>query len=236
MFELENTTKTESRKFLAMIALTGAAIMAYYAGNYLSKVGVFYYAISAIALLLNYRRSSLLLWAAVGAHAVLVGYSLWQWQAAQVQPCIYCFGAAGFALLAATAYTRLAAAIVPALLIASVWMAWPYVFADNGQPGFNQQPGLETQYQTSGQQPENQTPEVKPDTAAVEGATAPTTQPGADSIQAKTQQENTPAAAGTDSQQGNTPDPNVSGNVKPEVKPDSVTAEKPAEPASTGSS
>jgi hypothetical protein len=236
MFQLENTTKTDSRKILALIALTGASVMAYNAGNYLSKAGVVYYTICALALLLNYRRAALLLWAAVGAHAVLVGYALWGWQSAQVVPCIYCFGAAGFALLAATVYARPVAAVLPALLIACLGYAWPYVFADKTSGGAEQQPSIELQYQTSGQQPEYQSPGVKPDAAAVKDTTAPTAQPGVGSIQTETQQEQKPAATAPDSQQGNTPDTNVSGNVTPEVKPDNGTADKPAEPASTGSS
>jgi len=236
MFQLENTTKTDSRKILALIALTGASVMAYNAGNYLSKAGVVYYTICALALLLNYRRAALLLWAAVGAHAVLVGYALWGWQSAQVVPCIYCFGAAGFALLAATVYARPVAAVLPALLIACLGYAWPYVFADKTSGGAEQQPSIELQYQTSGQQPEYQSSGVKPDAAAVKDTTAPTAQPGVGFIQTETQQEQKPAATAPDSQQGNTPDTNVSGNVTPEVKPDNGTAEKPAEPASTGSS
>jgi hypothetical protein len=235
MFELGNTTKTDRRKFLALLALTGAIIMAYNAGNYLSRAGIFYYAVTAIALLVNYRRSYLLLWAAVGMHAVLVGYALWQWQAAHAVSCIYCFGAAGFALLAASVYTRPAAAIVPALLAASVWMAWPYVFADITNGGA-EQPGIESQYQIPDQQPENQEPEVKPEAAIVNGTTAPTAQSGLDSVQSKTQQEQTPAVTAPDSRQGNTPDTNISGAVTPEVEPDSGPAEKPAEPAGTGSS
>lgn len=236
MFQIENAIKTDSRKIIALIALTGASIMAYNAGNYLSKAGVIYYTICAIALLLNYRRAALLLWAAVGAHAVLVGYSLWLWQSAQVIPCIYCFGAAGFALLAAVVYTRPAAAVVPVVLIAAAWFAWPYAFADNGQAGVNQKPGLETQYQIPVQQPANQPADVKPDAAADNGKTSPTAQIGASTIQTKTQQEQTPPAASTDNQPGNASNPNVSGDVTPAVKPDSGTTEKPAEPAKPGSS
>ncbi len=240
MFQLENTTKTDSRKFLALLALAGAAASANGAGNYLAYAGTTYYAICAMAILLNFRRASLLLWAAVGAHAVLVGYALWGWQTAQIVPCIYCFGAAGFALLAATIYTRLAAAVLPLLLIAGVWYAWPSTFADKGQPGVSQQPGVEAQYQTPVQKPENQPAAVNPDTAADVGTNVPTAQAGEDTIQSKTQQEQTaatvPAAATPDTPQGSTPDPNVPGTVTPEVKPDSGTPEKPAEPGNTGSS
>ena len=239
MFQLENTTKTDSRKFLALIALAGAAACANAAGNYLAYIGTVYYAVCAMAILLNFRNTALLLWAAVGAHAVLVGYALWGWQAAQIVPCIYCFGAAGFALLAATIYTRLAAAVLPLLLIAGVWYAWPSVFADKGQPGVNQQPGVEAQYQTPVQQPENQPAVINPAAAADTGTNNPAAQAGGASIQSKTEQEQTAVtapAATSDIPQGNTTDPNVTGTVTPEVKPDSGTPEKPAEPVKPGSS
>jgi hypothetical protein len=155
MFQLENTTKTDIRKIIALIALTGASFMAYNAGNYLSKAGVVYYTICALALLLNYRRAALLLWAAVGAHAVLVGYALWGWQAAQAVPCIYCFGAAGFALLAATVYVRPVAAVLPVLLIACVWYVWPFLFSVNTLGGEERWPGIESLFQTRVQQPES---------------------------------------------------------------------------------
>jgi hypothetical protein len=232
MFQMENTKKTDSRKILALIALTGASVMAYNAGNYLSKAGVVYYTICALALLLNYRRAALLLWAAVGVHAVLVGYALWGWQSAQVVPCIYCFGAAGFALLAATVYARPVAAVLPVLLIVCFGYAWPYIFADKTSGGAEPQPGIELQYQTSGQQPGNQSPEVKTGAAAVKDTATPAAQPDVGSIQTETQQEQKPAATDPDSQQGNTTDTNVSGNVTP----DSGTAKKLQEPASTGSS
>jgi hypothetical protein len=240
MFQLENTTKTDSRKFLTLIALTGAAASANGAGNYLAYAGTMYYAICAMAILFSFRRTAFLLWAAVGTHAVLVGYALWGWQTAQVTPCIYCFAAAGFALLAATIYTRLAAAVLPLLLIAGVWYAWLSIFADKGQPVVTHQPGIEAQYQTSVQQNDYQPAAVNPDAAADIGTNVPTAQSGGDSIQNKTQQEQTavtaPAAITPDIPQGNTPDPNVSGAVTPEVKPDSGTAEKPEEPGNTGSS
>jgi hypothetical protein len=240
MFPLENTTKTDSRKFLALIALAGAAASANGAGNYLSYAGTIYYAICAMAILFNYRSAATLLWAAVGAHAVLVGYALWSWQTAQIVPCIYCFGAAGFALLAATIYTRLVAAVLPLLLIAGVWYAWPSIFADKGQPGVTQQPGIEAQYQTPVQQNNNQPAAVNPDAAADTGTKAPTAPTGGASMLNETQQEQTagtsPAATIPDIPQGNTLDPGVSGPVTPEVKPDSGVPEKPAEPVKPGSS
>lgn len=237
MSDPESTKIFEGRKILALVALAGAAASAYGAGNYLAYAGTIYYTICAAAVILNYRRTALLLWAAVGAHAVLVGYGMWNWQTAQVIPCVYCFGAAGFALLAATVYTRLPAAIAPALLIAVVGYAWPYLFADSGQAGVIQQ---QTQSQTTEQQTGNQPVEAKSDTAGETGKADLATQPGSDTTQAETQQEQTaatiPTATNPDSQQGNTPNPNISGNVTPDVKPGSTTTEKPPEPAKPGSS
>lgn len=155
MFGTGSSKKPDARKILALIALAGASAMAYGAGNYLSYVGIAFYAVCAAAIFLNYRRAGLLLWAAVGAHILLAGYSLWNWQTAQVAPCSYCFGAAGFALLAASAYTRPAVALTPVFLIAVTWYAWPYLFADNGQAGVPRQ----TQNVTTEPQTEN-----KPDT------------------------------------------------------------------------
>ncbi len=139
------------RKILALIALAAAATSAYNAVGYLVYGGISYYSICAIAILFNHRRANLLLWGAVGVHAVLVGYSLWWWQTDQIIPCIYCFGAAGFALLAATVYTRLPVAILPALLIAGVWFAWPRLFYLDNQAGATGQPVVENQYQTENQ-------------------------------------------------------------------------------------
>jgi hypothetical protein len=236
MFQLENTTNTDSRKFLTLIALAGAAASANGAGNYLAYAGTIYYAICAMAILLNFRRAAVLLWAAVGAHAALVGYALWSWQTAQIVPCIYCFGAAGFALLAATIYTRLAAAVLPLLLIAGAWYAWPSIFADKGQPGITQQPGIEAQYQTPVQQDDNQPAVVKTDAATDIGKTAPKAQNGGDPIQTVTQQEQaaatTPVPTNPENTQGGSTDPVVPGDVKP----DSGTVGKPAEPGNTGSS
>lgn len=239
MSDPESPKKVDVRKILALIALSGAAASAYGAGNYLAYAGTIYYTICAAAIILNYRRVVLLLWAAVGAHAVLVGYGMWNWQTAQVIPCVYCFGAAGFALLAATVYTRLPAAIAPALLIAAAWYAWPFVFIDKGQADVIQQ---QTQNQTTEQQTGNQPVDVKPDIAEETSKTDPWAQPGSDTTQVETRQEETtattPTATNPDSQQGNTPAPNISGNVSPEVKPGSGTTEQlpepePAKPGST---
>lgn len=151
MFGTENSKTVDVRKITALIALAGASAMAYGAGNYLSYIGIAFYVVCAAAILSNCSRAGLLLWTAVGVHAVLVGYGLWDWKSANTVPCIYCFGAAGFALFAASAYSRLAAAVAPVFLIAVTWYAWPYLFTDNGQAGVPRQ----TQTRTTEQQTEN---------------------------------------------------------------------------------
>lgn len=155
MSELIASKSFNLRKILALIALAAAAITAYGAVNYIAYGGITYYTICAIAILFNYRRASLMLWAAVGVHAVLVSYALLSWQTAGAHLCPYCFGAAGFALLAATVFTRLPAAILPVILITGVWFAWPHVFVKS-HAGASQQPVSETQSQTSGTQPASQ--------------------------------------------------------------------------------
>ncbi|MFX4262412.1 hypothetical protein ACOBQJ_09425 [Pelotomaculum propionicicum] len=238
MSDTESMKKVDIRKILALIALAGASVMAYGAGNYLSYTGVTYYAICAAAVILNFNRAVLLLWAAVGVHAVLVGYGLWNWQSANIVPCIYCFGAAGFALLAASAYTRLAAAAAPVFLIAVTWYAWPYLFTDNGQAGVPQQ----TQTQTTEQQPENKpTADVNFDPA---GEITKTDQ-DSQTVSAATQSEIPPEQTGVSdqaanpaNQQGSTPASNDPGDKpadKPEDKPGNGTAEQPPAPDKPGS-
>lgn len=238
MSDQESLKKPDPRKILALIALAGASIMAYRAGNYLSYVGITYYVVCAAAIILNYRRSAFLLWAAVVAHVVLVGYGLWNWQSDNVVPCIYCFGAAGFALLAATVYTRLAAALAPVFLIAITWYTWPYLFTDKGQAGVIQQ---QTQSQATEQQAVDQTVDVRSDPAGETGKTRPVDNTGA-AVQTETRQEqtvvSTPAATNPGGDQGDVPDPNVTGEDKPgdkpedkpEDKPGSGTTEQPPEP------
>jgi hypothetical protein len=238
------------RKILALIALAVAATSAYNAVGYLVYGGITYYTICAIAILFNYRRANLMLWAAVGVHALLVGYSLWGWQTAQIIPCIYCFGAAGFALLAATVYTRLPVAILPALLIAGVWFAWPHLFYLDNQAGASGQPVVENQYQT-----ENQTGvTVKPDPSGdnnvgAQPASAEKTgsageantgsqvaKDGNNTVETTPAAVTTPAAGNTnpDTGQGGTQapgqDPGAAGNTTPAVNPGGGDTTKPADP------
>lgn len=230
MSDQGSLNKPDPRKILALIALSGAAVSAYFAGNYLSYVGISFYVICAAAILLNCNRAVLLLWAAVCAHILLVGYSLWNWQSAQVFPCTYCFGAAGFALLAATVYTRLAAALATVLLIAITWYAWPYVFTEKSQGVIQQQ----TQNQAAEQQAVDQQVDVRPDPAGETGKTSPVAQSEvAPQTEARQEQTgvSTPAAPNPDGEQGDVPGPNVTG----EDKPGGGTAEQPPEPDKPGS-
>jgi len=236
------------RKILALIALAAAATSAYNAVGYLVYGGITYYTICAIALLLNLRKANLLLWGAVGVHAVLVGYSLWGWQTAQIIPCIYCFGAAGFALLAATVYTRLPVAILPALLIAGVWFAWPHLFYLDNQAGATGQPVVENQYQAGNQAGVTDKPDPGGDNSVVsQPASAEKTgssgEASADSQVTKngssdattTTITTTPAeTTNPDTGQGNTQDPGqdpgAAGNTTPAVNPGSGEITQPADP------
>jgi hypothetical protein len=65
------------KKLLVLAALVGAIIAAYGKGNTLAYIGIVFYTICAIAVLINHRRTSLLLWFAVLVHAALVGYMVW---------------------------------------------------------------------------------------------------------------------------------------------------------------
>lgn len=232
MFDPESSKKVDARKIIALIALAGASAMAYGAGNYLSYVGVAYYFICAAAILLNFSRAGLLLWAAVGAHMLLTAYSVWNWQAAGIIPCQYCFGAAGFVLIAATALYRLPAVILPVLLVTCAWYAWPFMFSDNGQAGVIQQ---QTQSQTTEQQAADQAVEARPESTGESGKSVPATQTGSAAGQAETRPEQTgaaiPAVTSLDSGHGDVPVPEVTGEEKPEDKPeDSGTAEQTPEP------
>ena len=118
------------RKIFALLALVAAIVAARGAGNYLAYAGVSYYLICIIAILLRFRRAGCLLWFAVGVHVLLTGWSLWSWHTELIIPCHYCLWAAGFVLLAATAFYRLPAAVLPVLLMVGVSAAWPYAFGD----------------------------------------------------------------------------------------------------------
>ncbi|MHB8158716.1 MAG: hypothetical protein ACYDEQ_15250, partial [Desulfocucumaceae bacterium] len=112
------------KRVLVILALAGAITAAYGSGNYLSYAGISYYIVCIIAVLLNYQRSNLLLWAAVGFHALLTGYAVWRWQAAGIAPCSYCLTAAGLALVAAVAHYRPKLAIAPIILMMVIWYGW----------------------------------------------------------------------------------------------------------------
>jgi len=113
---------------IVLAALTGAVIAANGRANALAYLGMAYYLICAVAVVRNHRQTSLLLWSAVVVHTALTGYLIWSWLTSGAMPCYYCMAAAGFALLAAVAWWKTPAALVPALLMATVWFAWPLIF------------------------------------------------------------------------------------------------------------
>lgn len=131
----KNETSLKIKQSLVLAALVGASIAAYGKGNALAYTGIAYYTMCAVAVLINHRRTSLLLWFAVLAHAVLAGYLVWDWQINGLIPCSHCTAAAGFALLAAVAWWKIAAAILPALLMLVVWYEWSIVFPPLGGCG-----------------------------------------------------------------------------------------------------
>ncbi len=116
------------KRLLVLSALAGAIIAAIGKSNNLAYIGSSFYIICAIAVFINYRRTSILLWLAVLVHAALTGYLIWQWQNAGVIPCNYCLAAAGFTLLAAVAWWKTPIAFLPAVLMAAIWFGWPMIF------------------------------------------------------------------------------------------------------------
>ncbi len=233
------------RKILALLALAAAAASAYNAVGYLVYGGITYYTICAIAILFNFRKSNLLLWGAVGVHAVLVGYSLWSWETAHIMPCIYCFGAAGFALLAATVYTKLPVAILPALLIAGVWFAWPHLFSLENQAGASSKPVVENQLQPGDQTGVTVKPETGSDNAAVvqpagTGSITPTnsasqesqtSNSGSGSATTTTTPTTPPEGTNTEPGQTGVQNPGPAGNTTtPAVSQGSGDTTKPADP------
>ena len=118
------------RKILALLALVAAIVAAQGAGNIIAYIGIGYYVVCIIAILLRFRWAGGMLWLAVGAHVLLTGWALWNWYTELIIPCHYCLWAAGFVLLAATAFYRLPAAVLPVLLMVAVSAAWPYAFGD----------------------------------------------------------------------------------------------------------
>ncbi|WP_161821773.1 hypothetical protein [Sporotomaculum syntrophicum] len=116
------------KKLVVIAALAGAIIAAYERGNNLAYIGIAFYTVCAIAVLISHRRTSLLLWFAVLVHLFLVIYIIWDWQSNEIIPCIYCIAAAGFALLAAVAWWKTPVAVLPAILIVALWYTWPMIF------------------------------------------------------------------------------------------------------------
>lgn len=117
------------QKLVGSLCIAGAVVSAYNVGDYISWTGIIYYFVCLLALIRDHPRVKLLLWGAVAAHAALVGYSIWRWLYLGIEPCPYCFASAGLMLVAATAQTKLPAAILPAMLIIVAAYAWPSLFA-----------------------------------------------------------------------------------------------------------
>lgn len=126
------------RQYLTVIALLGAIYAANGSGDLLAYMGIAYYILCIIALLTNYQRAGLMLWAAVGVHIGLTGFALWRWQAMGIIPCHYCLLAAGCALVAAVFYARPKLVVFPLILMVSVACAWPYVFEAKNSPAYVQ--------------------------------------------------------------------------------------------------
>lgn len=140
------------RRILVLIALAAAAYAAAGRGNTLAYIGMVYYFLCAIAVFRNDPRAAYLLWAAVAVHLALVVYSVWKWQIMSVIPCHFCMAAAGFALLAATAWSSMRLAILPAILMVGVWFAWPLAFAIEPLPVLDQT-GSQIQIQSAEKNP-----------------------------------------------------------------------------------
>jgi hypothetical protein len=136
-----------NRRLLVLLALVAAAIAAAGRGDTLAHIGMAYYLLCAISVFRNDQRSGYLLWAAVGVHLMLVGYSAWRWQTLAIIPCPYCMSAAGFALIAATAWSKIRIAFLPVLLMLGAWYAWPLAFAYSGPLPVNNQIGSQIQVQ-----------------------------------------------------------------------------------------
>jgi len=62
------------KKIIVLAALAGAVIAANGRANALAYLGMAYYLICAVAVVLNHRQTSLLLWSAVLVHTALTGY------------------------------------------------------------------------------------------------------------------------------------------------------------------
>lgn len=138
---LKNWLKKASffQNTIILLCLAGAVYSAYNVGNPLSWAGIVYYALCAFAVLRRDSRALPMLLVAVGIHAGLISYSLWQWKELKTIPCHYCFAAAGFVLAAAVTRMKLPAVILPLMVMVGVGFAWPWIFAvqqvpPNAQP------------------------------------------------------------------------------------------------------
>lgn len=125
----ENKYLNSAGSVLAVLALSGAIVSAQYVGNTLAWAGIIYYLVCIAAIIFKHPWAKNITWGAVGFHVVLVSYSLWNWFTQEVPPCPYCFISAGLVLFAATALQRMPLAVLPVLLITTVWFSWPYAFA-----------------------------------------------------------------------------------------------------------
>lgn len=116
------------QKALVLLALTGAMMMAFMAHSSLTYIGILYYLICLVVVLKSDCRTipNQLLWAAVGLHLILICYLLWIWKTIGIFPCFFCIAAAGFALIAATAFSKLPLSVIPMVLLAMLWYNWPY--------------------------------------------------------------------------------------------------------------
>ena len=147
------------QKALVVLCLAGAVWAAYNVGNILSWAGIIYYLICALAVIRNHSWVRIFLWTAVGVHSILIGYSIWQWNYFQIEPCPYCYAAAGLVLAAAVGQTRFPVIVLPAMLMLGVGFSWSWIYASPNNLQFN--PPAEVQMKTT-TNPEKTANKVKP--------------------------------------------------------------------------
>lgn len=109
-------------------ALALACFEAIEARGAFSVLGAIYYIICVIAFFKNRRYAAVLLWVAAAVHAVLIGYMVFEHAVRGMQVCLNCMMAAGFVLVAAVAIWKPVASVFPAVLLAALWYAWPWLF------------------------------------------------------------------------------------------------------------
>lgn len=120
------------RRLPVLLALAGAIAAAGAKGNALAILGILYYALCAAAVWRRDPRAFYLLWLAVAIHSFLALYLIWRLLTSFAIPCHFCMLAAGFAFLAATAWTNIRWTMLPAVLLLGGWLAWPYAFGADG--------------------------------------------------------------------------------------------------------